>query len=274
LEAQIVVSVIIPLFNRRGTISRVLSSLLAQTYRPLEIIVIDDGSSDGGGEVVREWGERHASDGVKVELFVTANHGASAARNLGMCKARGEYIQFLDSDDVLSGRKLEVQVNALRESGAAVAVCDFEIMDESTGAREVKRNDGDLLWRLALGWSVSASTPLIKRNLIQERVRWLETLRIRQDMDFMFKVLLLSEAHVYTPGVMFCYIKHGGPQISDGYGTKAPQHLEEIQSIFAFWIAMGRRIPIQRVVYVVFRFGEIGLRWVRFGIRKSLRTLR
>jgi glycosyltransferase involved in cell wall biosynthesis len=265
-----VISVIIPVFNRATTISRALDSLLAQTYRPLEIIVIDDGSSDGSGEVVRAWWARHACDGITLELYSTTNRGASAARNFGISKAKGRYLQFLDSDDYLSKSKLEVQVNALRISDASVAVCDFEILNELQNRKEVRRNNGLLLWRLAFGWSVSSSTPLIERDVMlgQVKVSWLETLHSRQDMDFMFKVFLLARKHVYTPGVMFSYIKHGSPQISDGYGGGASQYREEIRSIMHFWRRTGFRIPFRNWIFVVLRIGQIGTRGARFELRK------
>ncbi len=103
------VSVIIPTYNRRETISGTIDSVLNQTFRDFEIIVVDDGSTDGTGEVLAGY-----SDAVRV--IRRANGGAAAARNLGMRVARGAWIAFLDSDDTWKAEKLQVQTEAIRNT--------------------------------------------------------------------------------------------------------------------------------------------------------------
>lgn len=101
------VSVIIPTFNRAYLVGSAIESVLAQTYRPVEMIVVDDGSSDGTREVVGRFGSA-------VRYFGQANAGVSAARNRGLREARGEFIALLDSDDRWMPWKLEAQVHLLR----------------------------------------------------------------------------------------------------------------------------------------------------------------
>ncbi len=104
------VSVVVPTFNRAYCIQRAVDSVLAQTYRDVEVILIDDGSSDGTSEVVAR---RYGGD-QRVRYFRQDNTGISGARNTGLARARGAYIALLDSDDEWVPWKLELQIACLR----------------------------------------------------------------------------------------------------------------------------------------------------------------
>ena len=113
------ISVVIPVYNRRQVVGRAIRSVLAQTWTGREVIVVDDGSDDGGGDWIR------ATFGAAVRLLVQPrNRGVSAARNRAMEAARGEWLAFLDSDDEWLPPKLEKQMEALRET--RLAVCHTE----------------------------------------------------------------------------------------------------------------------------------------------------
>lgn len=110
------VSVIIPTYNRIATIARAVDSVLGQTYRDIELIIADDGSSDGTCESLATYGD-------KVRIVKQPNSGPSAARNLGARAARGEILSFLDSDDSWLPDKIERQVEVLEKSGPDVPCC-------------------------------------------------------------------------------------------------------------------------------------------------------
>ncbi|MBG9389065.1 glycosyltransferase family 2 protein [Caenimonas aquaedulcis] len=105
------VSTIIPVFNRPAMLREAVASVIAQTWRPIEIIIVDDGSTDGTPEAARQLQEEHPSI-VRVES--QRNAGPGAARELGRTLARGEFVQFLDSDDLLLPDKFAIQVQGLR----------------------------------------------------------------------------------------------------------------------------------------------------------------
>lgn len=104
-------SVVIPAFNAAGNIRQTLNSVVAQTYQEIEVIVVDDGSSDATGAIVEEFVARDA----RFQLLHQSNAGVGAARNTGIRKARGEYIAPLDADDLWFPEKLEKQVKCLEQ---------------------------------------------------------------------------------------------------------------------------------------------------------------
>jgi GT2 family glycosyltransferase len=121
-------SVIIPAFNAATTVSSAIGSALAQTRQDLEVIVIDDGSSDATGEIVGRIAD------PRVRLITQSNRGLPAARNAGIAAARGEYVAFLDSDDLLLPDYLGLTERALREtSGAGFAYTDAYVFDDVSG---------------------------------------------------------------------------------------------------------------------------------------------
>ena len=111
------VSVIIPTYNRAAKVRNAIASVLAQTFSDLEVIVVDDGSSDDTGQILGE------SFGDRIRYYAQANQGVSVARNKGIAEARGEWIAFLDSDDLWEKDKLEWQFKALERFGPQCGAC-------------------------------------------------------------------------------------------------------------------------------------------------------
>lgn len=127
LKFKMLVSVIIPTYNREKTIERAVNSVLAQTWKELEIIVVDDGSTDRTDEILRAYGN-------KIRFIRQQNSGASAARNTGIRAATGEIISFLDSDDEWLPEKTERQVKLLQRtesSGVVCCICNARMLRSS-----------------------------------------------------------------------------------------------------------------------------------------------
>jgi glycosyltransferase involved in cell wall biosynthesis len=123
MSSQPLVSVVIPTFNRAKQTIAAMESVLAQTYPNVEIVVVDDGSTDGSNLNIQRYIDQTANEGHQVLFVRQPNQGASIARNTGILKARGEYIAFLDSDDCWVAEKLEYQMQALERFKDECNVC-------------------------------------------------------------------------------------------------------------------------------------------------------
>lgn len=123
------ISIIIPLYNKAASVGRTLRSVLSQTYQDFEVVVVDDGSTDGGSDVVR------AISDARVRLVYQENAGVSAARNRGIREARGEFVAFLDADDEWLPAYLETQ-HALTQCYPQCAVFATSYAIRSAGGEE------------------------------------------------------------------------------------------------------------------------------------------
>lgn len=115
------ISIIVPVYKVEPYLRQCVASILKQTYQNIEVLLIDDGSPDRCGEICDEY--EKLDDRVKV--FHTENHGLSAARNLGLREAKGEYIGFVDSDDWIEPDMYEVMLKRMRETGADIVTCEY-----------------------------------------------------------------------------------------------------------------------------------------------------
>ena len=124
METELI-SVIVPVYNVKPYLRRCVDSVLHQTYRNLEILLVDDGSTDASGAICDEY----AAQEGRVTAVHQKNGGLSAARNTGLERAKGTYLCFVDSDDFLDSRMLETLCRDLQEQDADVAVVGFRMFE-------------------------------------------------------------------------------------------------------------------------------------------------
>ena len=213
------VSVVVPTFNRAHLVVDALESAIQQSQLPLEIIIIDDGSTDETENVVKEWMGNQSSD-VVVHYIKQTNQGGSAARNHGIRLAKGEFIAFLDSDDVWHREKLERQVNVMETSarigGVYCGLRHVEMATESTYDPVRSYPRGNLLEQLLIrDVTAPTSTYLVRREVFDKVGTFDETLDARQDWDLWIR---LSEQFLIeaVPEALVDYREHEGHRtISD-----------------------------------------------------------
>lgn len=125
------ISVIIPVYNVEKHLERCVNSVLNQTFRDFEIILVDDGSTDSSGKIC----DKYATENSTIRTIHKENRGPSHTRNLGVENAQGEYIYFLDSDDYIIPQCLELLYKNIKKTNADLSCGSFEILDESLDFR-------------------------------------------------------------------------------------------------------------------------------------------
>lgn len=211
------VSVIIPTFNRANRIEQTIASVLDQDYPKIEIIVVDDGSTDSTELVIRNIVERNSDASKLIRYFRQANHGACVARNRGMMVATGSYMMFLDSDDLIMPTMLSMQVSQIEADNSQCSICDFECIDAAGKIGQYTNNNQhphDFIRNLS---SPSISTVLMKRESIPPGLQWNVRLKRIQDIDFMYKYFSSIESWSHVNRALFRYCLHDGERISDSY---------------------------------------------------------
>ena len=197
------------MYNYGRYVRAAIESALAQTAAPLEIIVVDDGSTDETPEVLASFGDR-------IRTFRTQNQGAAAARNFGVAQARGEYIAFLDADDLWRSDKLELQLACFAaDPGIGLVHCAHTMFSEhgSEEGSDEPRIDGMEGWvardLLLLRQHVinPGSSIVIPRRIFDEVGGFDTTLRVSEDWDLCYRIATRYRIG-YVPQTLFRYREH------------------------------------------------------------------
>ncbi len=186
------VSVIVPAFNKAEYTRRTIESVLAQTYPDIEIIVVDDGSTDGTAALLAGYGRR-------INYILKANGGACSARNEGIRRARGEYVAFLDCDDLYCTDKVQRCVDHLeRNPGFGfvyTAVYFIDEADKTVGLYDhPKSREGWIASHLILGNFICNSTVLVKRSVLQKAGFFDEKIFTPADWDMWLRLSEVAQA--------------------------------------------------------------------------------
>jgi|GEM_PF-150881 len=187
------VSIIIPLFNGTRYIAEALDSITCQTYPALEILIIDDGSTDNPKGIIDRFRE---SSLVPVEYFYQDNRGPNTARNTGIKKAKGDFIAFLDADDIWLPEKISTQMDFFSShADVAFVGCGFYLMDEVgkdikivLGTAYTSRNEYFRELRIHSVPTGSSSGVIIKKKCFEKIGLFDETLRGAEDRDMWFRI--------------------------------------------------------------------------------------
>jgi glycosyltransferase involved in cell wall biosynthesis len=203
------VSVVIPTYNRADKVQNAVKSVLAQTVTDIDVIVVDDGSSDGTEKVLGE------TYGDRIHYCFQKNQGVSAARNRGITEARGEWIAFLDSDDLWEKDKLEWQFKALERFAPQCGACYadarlmnhvetrtlFEMAEESYRHQDTMGVNTDALRLLVrpggAGMVVCPSSVVARAEAVRITGGFNPNLRFSEDSEFLFRLAMVTG---------FCYV--------------------------------------------------------------------
>jgi glycosyltransferase involved in cell wall biosynthesis len=204
------ISTIIPTYNRASLIGDTLQSILGQTYPPYEVIVVDDGSTDGTAEVVEQYQGR-------VTLLRQRNLGAGAARNRGFAQSTGDLIHFMDSDDIPSLNTYERQTTLLREAHADMTYGPWvktHFEDKVIVPQRVVVQQRPIpplptmdRWLLR-GWVTVFQPCLLRRSLIERVGSYRADLKPSEDSELLYRIGRSGAKIVHTPDTLLLYRVH------------------------------------------------------------------
>lgn len=225
------VSVIIPCYNRETMIVDALQSVYDQSYRPIEMIVVDDGSTDNSIATIESFiSSIKCGEEFVVKLLSKNNGGAPSARNLGLKKANGELIQFLDSDDILHVNKINIQVKYLLDhpnvefvySQAGIFHNSIGDSDKVTGNHRSMSLEGHIG-----AHALKTDLGIYRSALIKKMGLWNEDLQVWQEREYNLRLFVYNANIAYLPGVLSYYRVHKQDRISKSLTEQ--RHLDSLE---------------------------------------------
>jgi len=226
LSMPIHVTIIIPAYNAQEYIEETINSALAQTYTNIEIIVVDDGSNDSTFEIASGFGD-------KIKLFKTANSGVSRARNFAVEKAKGDWLAFIDADDLWEVNKLELQMCNLgnRRWSHTNSLYIGEEQDGKTSRSDLSPQFGDWVFsHLLVDNFITTSTVIIEKKLFLESGGFDESMKAMEDWKLWLTIAEHEKLH-YCPEILAQYRVYSG-STSRKAREVLPMHLQLIEQVF------------------------------------------
>ena len=262
------VSIIIPCYNAEKSVGEAIQSALDQSYAPIEVIVIDDGSTDRSQAVIR----KHES---KIRWESGPNRGGSAARNRGLSLASGDYIQFLDADDLLNSRKLERQVPALMESGADLVYSDWTQHrvgpPDTVEIIRVTSKSSDPVILTLQKQNITTESPLHKKHSLMKVGGFREDLSCCQELDLHLRLACRNARFFHLPEVL--HTVRGQQASVSSNEVRVLQRRQKVLCDSFQNLAERAELTEERRAAFASLMAYSGRRLLRFGDRKSAKEL-
>lgn len=209
------ISIIIPVYNSENYLNMAIDSILNQTIKNIEVILVDDGSTDGSRKIM----EQYKQNDSRIMILNQENQGVSMARNAGIAAANGVYIGFVDSDDWIEKDMYETMVNEGVNSDCDVIICDFysklyngetlKNYDKSKGSTLLDRPSilNEICSELLIeGFFTSACDKIYKRSMILENnINFISGVKLREDFFFNVEIFNSAQRAAYIPRILYHY---------------------------------------------------------------------
>jgi glycosyltransferase involved in cell wall biosynthesis len=205
------VSIIVPVYNVEKYIDRCLSSLVNQTLKDIEIIVVDDASPDNSKKIIDSYVKKYPK---KVRYFYKENGGQGSARNLGLTKAKGDYIAYVDSDDYIEPDMMEKMYNKAISDNSDIVVCgsrEVSINGDELGinyASIYNDKDLDILYGSMAVWNKIYKKDILDKMVFREKL-WYE------DIDFTIKLALSTDKISFVNEPLYNYLVRPGSTMNN-----------------------------------------------------------
>lgn len=233
------ISVIVPVYNAEKYLDRCIQSILGQTYKDLELLLIDDGSTDSSGIIC----DKYAQQDTRIRVFHKENGGASTARNLGLDEAKGEWVAFVDSDDWIEAEMYEEMLAAAQYHSVDAVYCDM-VMEESEGLRLLQYNNqysDHLLMRECLApitvVYLSMCNKLISRRVIEKRhIRAVVGANMWEDVELAVRVrYYMQTSYVINKGYYHYDVSNASSTTHDRLMSRIEGQVQRVQQIEQFF---------------------------------------
>lgn len=190
------ISIVIPVFNRAGIVGRTLDSIAAQSLRPLNLILVDNNSSDNTLDILNLWKEKNETDEFKITILQEKKTGAAAARNCGLKIVKTPYVMFFDSDDTMSPSHIENITNTFITHPDA-GIVGWDVTIHTFNGKSIKRrcHKNNVLFNHIFHGSLSTQRYAVRTDLINQVGGWNETTMAWNDYELGIR-LLLQHPHI------------------------------------------------------------------------------
>lgn len=238
------ISFIVPIYNVERYLQKCVDSILAQSYSNIEVVLVDDGSTDESVAIC----DSYANRDKRVQVIHKENGGASSARNEGLSFAHGSYIAFIDSDDYVSPSMAEKLLDAISKTDSDLAMCNFAYTDELGNITESFSDDTkageyrteELLRKVAAGWTfgILVWNKLFKKELFDGGLLFPEG-RIAEDEMIAHRLLARVRKAVIIPDVLCFYRHRTGSVTNSAFNEKNLDSLEALIDRVEFFISIN-----------------------------------
>lgn len=211
------VSIVIPVYNRARVLPRTLESVARQTYRPLEVVLVDNNSIDNSSEVIHAFADSH--NDLEVKLLSETTPGACAARNTGFGSASGDWVMFFDSDDAMSPDHVQRMATAAENHPEAQMIAWPRRLVDPDGSEEVKPvRPADVIANHLLHSTLPTQAWAARRDWLAEAPLWDESLPAWNDYEYALRLLLRRPAIVWLDGEVTVTVYSSGAESITGTG--------------------------------------------------------
>lgn len=232
------ISIIIPVYQSEKFLEETINSCLNQTWPKIEIVLINDGSTDNTQEIIDHFVSKFPDKIIPVKQ---SNQGAAAARNAGLKIAKGQYIQFLDADDILPADKIEKQIKILEKNPDCIIGCKWIRFSQSVSNTigtegpyaSIAKDLPPLEWLLQYH-TMLIHAWLIPRDLIDRGGLWREDLSYNDDGEFIYRVVKQCRKVLYCPDALVYYRTEQKDTISNIYYNHKIKLRSFFESVFSY----------------------------------------
>lgn len=235
-----IVSVIIPVFNSAKYIEDALKSVLKQTLSDIEIIIIDDGSTDGSLDIINSVLDKNNSKNIDVMLISRENRGVAATRNEGLQKARGIYLMQIDSDDWISHDMLELLYKEAFRTSAEIVTCDYVFWDNKRNSpinQNFISDDRILNLKNLLRQKICGANwnKLVKRSLFKDNnIRYFDGLNMGEDFFVTYQLLYNAKKISHVSKALYYYNNLNEFSLTYSYSENSLNSLVKLVNLIEF----------------------------------------